>query len=61
MTPDERGRKTRADPLIEDRVGIRTDLEQGVVLGDFHGELVGDGGCVVLQGDQAEVSQAGRV
>lgn len=42
-------------------IRIRTDLEWGVVLGDFHGELVGDGGSAVLQGDQAEVNQAGSV
>lgn len=42
-------------------IRIRTDLEWGVVLGDFHGELVGDGGSAVLQGDQAEVTQAGSV
>lgn len=40
---------------------MRTDLERGVVLGDLHGELLGDGGSAVLQGDQAEVSQAGGV
>ena len=38
-----------------------TDLEWRVVTGDLDVELVGDGGAVVLQGDEAEVSQAGGV
>lgn len=37
------------------------DLERGAVLGDLHVELVRDAGSAVLQGDQAEVSQAGSV
>lgn len=40
---------------------METDLEGRVVLRDFHSELVRDGGSVVLQCDQAEVSQAGGV
>lgn len=42
-------------------LGIGTDLERRVVFGDLHGELVRDGGSVVLQGHQAEVGQAGTV
>lgn len=42
-------------------VWVWTDLEGGAVLGNFHDELVGDGGSALLQGDQAEVSQAGSV
>lgn len=40
---------------------MTTDLEGRIVLGDLHGELVRDGSAAVLQGDQAEVGQAGGV
>lgn len=50
-----------ANQTVAPLTQIRTDLEWRVVTGDFHGELVGDGGSVVLQGDQADVSQAGSV